>query len=116
MFAACPTGSYPGDPSLPLRQLLRRQMRNGIDMNFKRSREATKILASFQQRCQRESDEHRCGQFPDESLVGFAYAVWVIQFLSCQFFTRTWLGGTVDGCHRVSRKRVRRSSLMERLF
>jgi hypothetical protein len=69
---------------------LRRQMRNGIDMNFKRSRETTKILASFQQRCQRQSTSIAAGSCPDESMVGFAYAVSVIQFLSCQFFTRTW--------------------------
>jgi hypothetical protein len=83
---------------------LRRQMHNGIDMNFERSRKATEILARFQQRCQRQSTGIGAGSCTDESMVGFAHAVSVIQFFPRQFFTRTRVGGTVNGCHELSRK------------
>jgi hypothetical protein len=83
---------------------LRRQMRNGIAMNFKRSRKETKVLARFQQRCQRQAAGVAAGSCTYEGVVGFAHAVSVIQFLPRQFLTGARVGGAVNGCHKLSRK------------
>jgi hypothetical protein len=56
------------------------------------------------------------GSCADEGVVGFAYAVSVIQFLPRQFLTGARVGGAVNGCHKVSRKWVRRGGPTERLF
>jgi hypothetical protein len=82
------------------------QVRHGMAMYVDRRRETAPILASLQQRRQRQAARIAAGMGADEIVVSVAHAVTGIQFLTGQSLTRTWVSRAVYCCHEVSGKGV----------
>ena len=81
-----------------------RDMRNDAGMDLARYWKIPEILTGLEQHCQQQTADVASRIRTHEAQVCLGQIVSMTEFLAAQPRTRTRIGGSVNGCHRVSGK------------